>query len=715
MCVQLITLGDLRIERPDGTPQRIAEPAELVLERARSRLHRSANTAQQRQYQRHFGEQISNVFTGSMLPQVKDVDSAIATSQSADQMLAALPGLNETQRQAFRRAVGKQIVDRLEQVANPDALQKYLDAVKQNPPVKQRQYGGVAGVVANAADEHGVDPRLLLKITGAESGNNPRAKNPRSSARGLGQFINSTARKYGLRNDGTDSVERQADAVARLTRDNITAMAGHLRRPPSPGEVYLAHFAGIGGAKKVLSASGKTMVSHVLGNQVVAANKFLKNKTVAWMRAWADKKMSGAVSPVGKNTQNTSDYYVTQELNRRLPKIMARAEKTRLVQSIISGETQINPADREMRKIADSIFDDDQIERLMASGDEKLMDQVMRVAERQKYVPEPVFEALRGYMLSDDPRKQVMAYTLITNISERAPHALGFHGKSREMKEKADQFAYFVQERLMTPEQALKEMKARETPEWRKLVETRKKELKESISELEMDDVIGEFDTWLPFDEPDAPVDPVASAVLMGDYRDKYRDYFNKSGDPEQAKVLALRELRKIYGVSSITGESRVTRYPPENYYPPIAGSHEYIERQFKRDIGERLGEGWTNVSVQGDRDTARKIARGERPDYIVTYTDENGLRQIAGRWAPDPDRARRNFKDLNAARRKLEMEGNKDGYMPPNLLRRLFGHDVIYEHDGQRFTLSESGVREPYGYDDAGDGDRKLIAPLLE
>ena len=47
-----------------------------------------------------------------------------------------------------------------------------------------------------AADDADIDPELILPLIGAESGGDPTAKNPGSSARGLIQFTDATAQRY---------------------------------------------------------------------------------------------------------------------------------------------------------------------------------------------------------------------------------------------------------------------------------------------------------------------------------------------------------------------------------------------------------------------------------------------------------------------------------------------------------------------------------------
>jgi hypothetical protein len=63
---------------------------------------------------------------------------------------------------------------------------------------------------------------------------------------------------------------------------------------PTPGNTYLAHFAGPQGAVKILSSDPNAPVSSILGDAAVKANPFLQGMTAADLQAWASRKMDGA-------------------------------------------------------------------------------------------------------------------------------------------------------------------------------------------------------------------------------------------------------------------------------------------------------------------------------------------------------------------------------------------------------------------------------------
>lgn len=148
--------------------------------------------------------------------------------------------------------------------------------------------------------------KTVLKLIGTESGGDDNAKNPRSSATGAGQFIDSTwlatvkkhapniaagksdAELLALRSNGPLSREM----TAAYARDNL-GMLQQAGLEGSPGNIKLAHFAGPGGAVKVLRADPSTPVEQVLGADAVSANPFLRGMTAGDVKAWADRQMGG--------------------------------------------------------------------------------------------------------------------------------------------------------------------------------------------------------------------------------------------------------------------------------------------------------------------------------------------------------------------------------------------------------------------------------------
>lgn len=143
-------------------------------------------------------------------------------------------------------------------------------------------------------------------ILSRETNGDANAKNPRSSATGLGQFIDSTwldvlsrnrpdiaagrspAELLALRSD--PALSREMTGLYAAENNAKLARAGF---PITPGNTYLAHFAGSDGAVKVLGAAPDTPVVNLLGAKAVAANPHLNGMTAADLVAWAGRGKGG--------------------------------------------------------------------------------------------------------------------------------------------------------------------------------------------------------------------------------------------------------------------------------------------------------------------------------------------------------------------------------------------------------------------------------------
>ncbi|WP_019224123.1 transglycosylase SLT domain-containing protein [Bartonella rattaustraliani] len=127
----------------------------------------------------------------------------------------------------------------------------------------------VQQAIRQTAMRYGLPENYLYHVARIESGGNPNARNPRSSAGGLYQFIDSTAKQYGLQ-DRFDPVQA-SDAMGRLTRDNRNYLTRVLGRVPTEAELYLAHQQGVGGAARLLQ-NPNANAAQLVGRNAVALN-----------------------------------------------------------------------------------------------------------------------------------------------------------------------------------------------------------------------------------------------------------------------------------------------------------------------------------------------------------------------------------------------------------------------------------------------------------
>ena len=200
---------------------------------------------------------------------------------------------------------------------------------------------GVRRVVVSALDgairSTGIDPTLLTALAWQESRFDPRARNRRSTARGLMQFTEATwleavrdhGPQHGLQYEAavlsTDPASgsittRQprtrsrilelrdnpryaaALAAARINRARI-ALAQSLGRPVGPADLYLVHLLGPSGAQRFLAAldrtPGKPAADYVaadsmaLNREVFVERGTDRKLSLAEVHAWVDRSIAG--------------------------------------------------------------------------------------------------------------------------------------------------------------------------------------------------------------------------------------------------------------------------------------------------------------------------------------------------------------------------------------------------------------------------------------
>lgn len=159
----------------------------------------------------------------------------------------------------------------------------------------------LSSAISTAASSSGVDPAYMTRLAMVENGGKVEGGSPLSSAQGPFQFLSGTAKQYGLANPNDPAAS--ADAAARLTLDNKTALTNALGREPTPGELYLAHQQGAGGAIKLLQ-NPNAPVESVIGAQAARNNAATPGMTAGqfankWMGKFGD--IAQTVDPNQKN------------------------------------------------------------------------------------------------------------------------------------------------------------------------------------------------------------------------------------------------------------------------------------------------------------------------------------------------------------------------------------------------------------------------------
>lgn len=226
----------------------------------------------------------------------------------AERLEAAFQALNEqlpeTEAEMKRLADVQSLTDIIKEFedANKDAwsgtdLERYLALL-------DRVQSGIRAINEAAVDK-AVSRTTVDRIINVESGGDPNARNPMSSATGLGQFIESTwldmFRRYFP--DRAENMSREAILALRKNADVSRQMVELYARENArvlqdagvavnDAALYLAHFLGPQGALRVLQASPDTPLEELLGAGQISANQqVLEGRNARELVEWARQRI----------------------------------------------------------------------------------------------------------------------------------------------------------------------------------------------------------------------------------------------------------------------------------------------------------------------------------------------------------------------------------------------------------------------------------------
>jgi hypothetical protein len=241
----------------------------------------------------------------------------------------------------------------------------------------------LANLFSQAESKYNLPAGYMARTAQLESRLNPRAQNPNSSAGGLFQFIDSTAKDYGLTNR-FDPVA-STDAAARLAADNMAGLKQALGRDPTAAELYLAHQQGLGGATKILSNPDAPLAS-LVGREAARLNAGGGKTAGQFAQQWLSKFGGGTARP--QQLASADSGFMPGPISEEEVGLESAAEAAPAPeQPVPSPQASLDP---ETQKIKDQY--DAQIKELLGTGQMKKAEQLeaMRdssMAQRMQSMP----------------------------------------------------------------------------------------------------------------------------------------------------------------------------------------------------------------------------------------------------------------------------------------------------------------------------------------
>lgn len=128
------------------------------------------------------------------------------------------------------------------------------------------------------------------------------------------------------------------------------------------------------------------------------------------------------------------------------------------------------------------------------------------------------------------------------------------------------------------------------------------------------------------------PQVPWVMSALSSDFSTMFQDEYVKYGDPKEAETAAMKDLARVWGVSTVNGTATIMKFPPETFYPAIGGDHSWMEKQLRDEGIIQPDEGFQLVSdqqTQADIDAMKK--GGPPPSYMLVRIRDGQPHVIQG------------------------------------------------------------------------------------
>lgn len=549
----------------------------------------------------------------------------------------------------------------------------------------------VSGVIEQAASRYGQDADTLKKIAMLESRGNPAAKNPSSSAGGLFQFIDGTANDYGLA-DRFDPGQA-SDAAARLLRDNRERLVRNLGREPTPGELYLAHQQGAGGAINLLRDPSQPATA-VLGREQVRLNlpSSMRDRVDSitagefaslWTRKMGDVDSAALYASIPTDrrialaTEGQKAIAAQATAERTAEKdrialviaddpfqvdratimdnpVLDDADKATLLNSwntatkeqgeirnflsqMSEGTLAFNPMDSTQRATADKVYDD-----LLgnAADDAQAAEATQVFVESTGYIPRKEVAAVRLSAMSNDPTIFTDTMLRARTLQNAAPAYFGEAEGMGNVRADLEKFRTYTESMGYSSEDAAGRILAQRSPENRINQEVLAPRADKVVRDLTANEVAGYFDGgWRVFGgtgTPGAGADAATQSALVSEFGMAFRERFFETGDEDEAKALAAADLKKTWGTSEIGGSRELMKYPPEMFYPAVNGSHEYLRTDVMETAREFAGSDPSAMYLRpwvdpttGRNLTSEDIRAGRPPRYRLIYEREENGQRI--------------------------------------------------------------------------------------
>ena len=350
-----------------------------------------------------------------------------------------------------------------------------------------------------------------------------------------------------------------------------------------------------------------------------------------------------------------------------------------LVASIIGGDAEgaaVNGFDAEERKTGDKAY-----KAMLDAAPDREPVVTEAFVKSTGYIPKSVQSQLRQGAASKDAAELSATLSRADALERAAPISFGAFDGGGDARDKLALFRHYINDMGLAGEDAAQRILAMNDPATKVNREVLKPDVPKFLKTLTIGEVTDAFDPGVFQSEPGAGVMPIQANGLLAEYRELAEaKYYETGGDAGAAKALALADIKKRWNVSGISGSANLMRLPPELYYPPVDGGHDYLRKDAMETAESYVkdqfpGRKVENVAILAGDMTRADIEMGRPPRYrlFYQYTEDGQSRfdeVLGGAWGLDP--AAVNEQAMSARQKaKKAFEFERDADSQANDIRR--------------------------------------------
>jgi hypothetical protein len=347
------------------------------------------------------------------------------------------------------------------------------------------------------------------------------------------------------------------------------------------------------------------------------------------------------------------------KFNRDLDKQADKAQAISIMSRSASGELALDPTDRNVKKMADTYYQDVFLPSIEGDDPQKANAKTLNLISSSGIIPPTLKESLNGGVLNGTPSQKAQSADLVNDIIIMQPHL------TKEMSTQTLAMSRKIQDNIAAGLSVEDAVDAAEVQVFEKQTEqykAKERAFKEQRQEFNHDDYVdGIFGTI--FNMAFGTTKPSEVPVGMEDEQQStYKTLTVDLGvNQEEAYELSNKMIAGSWGVTTLDGEPRYMKFAPEKVYGLPGHDNSWISEQLDTDLTILGIDDTENRVITLDPRTRGNEKKGymigERVNGTIKY--HKGPDNIPLVWVPDRTRGIQGQIE-EAARKRQSILDNK-------------------------------------------------------